>query len=253
MSAECNQRFDGPFDVSFYMPCLNEEENVGPALEELAAVATRRGLRAEVLVFDDGSTDRTSAVVERLAPRLEAVHDTLRIELIRLPSSRGLGANFFAGAARARGTRYMLVNGDHSERVETLDDVLARLGEADLVITIFDTGDVRGLARRGLSRLFTWLVNRLNGHRLRYYNGPTLHLRVDVVRFATSCRGFAYQAELLTRALDAGRSYVEVPMINRDRESGVSKAFAPRNLVSVARSLWRIGTRSFGPPPVVDG
>ncbi|MEM8960891.1 MAG: glycosyltransferase family 2 protein [Acidobacteriota bacterium] len=240
------------YDVTFYVPCLNEEHNVGPALDELAAVVAKFGLVAEILVYDDGSTDRTAEVVEATRERLATQYPTLRIELVRLPSSRGLGANFFAGAARGQGERYMLINGDHSERVETIEDVLSRLGEADLVITIFDTGDVRGPVRRGLSRLFTWLVNRFNGHRLRYYNGPTLHPRADVVRFATDCRGFAYQAELLTQMLDAGRSYVEVPMINRDRESGVTKAFRPRNLLSVATSLWRIRTRRFTKPSLTS-
>lgn len=236
------------FDVTFYVPCLNEEHNVGPVLTELAAVTTRLNLRSEVLVYDDGSTDGTARVVEDTRGQLMARHENLHIELIRLPTSRGLGANFIAGAARARGARYMLVNGDRSERVETIRDVLSRLGEADLVITYFADGDVRGPSRRLLSRLFTWLVNQLNGHRLRYYNGPTLHPRQDVVRYATGCRGFAYQAEILTQMLDAGRTYVEVPMINRDRESGVTKAFRPRNLLSIANSLWCIGRRRFSRP-----
>ena len=236
----------GAFDVTFYVPCLNEEDNIGPTLETLAEVVSKLRIRGEVLVFDDGSTDGTARVVEELRRELAAAHPELVIELITLPQSRGLGANFFDGAARGRGVRYMLVNGDHSERADALEAVLGRLGEADLVITYFETGDVRGPLRRGISRLFTALVNLLNGHRLRYYNGPTLHRRLDVVSFRTDCHGFAYQAELLTRQLDAGRSYVEVPMISRDRQSGVSKAFTFRNLASVARSLWRIRTRRFG-------
>ncbi|MEM8997326.1 MAG: hypothetical protein AAGF23_21260, partial [Acidobacteriota bacterium] len=155
------------------------------------------------------------------------------------------GANFFDGARRGRGEHYLLVNGDGSERPETLDAVLSRVGDADLVVTFFADGDRRGYGRRTLSRLFTGLVNRLNGHRLRYYNGPVLHRRLDVVDLATDSRGFAYQAELLTRELDAGRSAVEVPMVNRQRDAGTTKAFAPSNLLSVARSLWRIHFRRF--------
>ncbi|MEL7059104.1 MAG: glycosyltransferase [Acidobacteriota bacterium] len=239
-------------DVTFYVPCLDEEANVGPALDDLCAVIERLGLRAEILVFDDGSRDATGRVATEFGGRwTKRLGDRLRFEVVRNPTPRGLGTNFFAGAARAHGVRYMLVNGDHSERIETLEAVLSRLGEADIVTTFFADGDVRGPLRRGLSRLFTALVNRLNGHDLRYYNGPTLHPRIDVVRLATPCRGFAYQAELLTRQLDAGRTVLEVPMVNRDRESGVTKAFRPRNLASVAASLGRIGLRLF--PRIEDG
>ncbi|MEM6796373.1 MAG: glycosyltransferase [Acidobacteriota bacterium] len=237
---------EAEFDVTFYIPCLNERGNVGRTLEMVAEVTDRHGLRTEALVYDDGSTDGTGEVARETIERLSGQNPDFRAEVIRLEVSRGLGANFFAGARRGRGERYMLVNGDFSERIETLNGVLSRRGQADLVISIFESGDSRGPARRGLSRLFTFLVNRLNGHRLSYYNGPTLHTRRDVARFATDCRGFAYQAELLTRLLDAGRSYVEVPMVSRQRESGVTKAFQPRNLISVARSLWRIRGRRFG-------
>ncbi|MEO1085164.1 MAG: glycosyltransferase family 2 protein, partial [Acidobacteriota bacterium] len=230
-------------DVTFYVPCLNEAENVGAVVEEVADAARRHGLTAEILVFDDGSTDGTGEVAQEALDRVEG--SDLRTELIRRERSRGLGANFFAGAHRGRGEHYLLVNGDGSERPETLDAVLSRVGDADLVVTYFADGDQRGAARRGLSRLFTGAVNRLNGHRLRYYNGPVLHRRLDVVDLATDCRGFAYQAELLTRELDAGRRAVEVPMVNRQRDAGTTKAFAPSNLLSVARSLWRIHFRRF--------
>jgi len=152
-----------------------------------------------------------------------------------------------------------VVYGDDCVRLETVAAVLCRLGCAGFVVTVCElaglapgagtgSGDVRGPLRRGLSKLFTRCVNLLSGHRLRYYNGPVLHPRGDVLRFATDCTGSAYQAELLVQQLDAGRSYVEVPMINQARGGGVTKAFRPRNLLSVARSLWRIRTRRFGAP-----
>ena len=50
-------------DMSFFVPCYNEERHVVEAIEKLVAVATTLKLAYEILVFDDCSTDRTVEVV----------------------------------------------------------------------------------------------------------------------------------------------------------------------------------------------
>jgi hypothetical protein len=137
----------------------------------------------------------------------------------------------------------MLVNGDNVEPVEVLETVLSHLGQADIVIPFFGRLDTRPAHRQIISRTFTRLVNVLSGAHIHYYNSLVLHLRENVVRWHPGTRGFGYQAELITQMLAQGATYVEVEVPGAEREHGASKAFRPRNALSVACSLFRIGWR----------
>jgi len=87
------------------------------------------------------------------------------------------------------------------------------------------------------------LVRLLSGHKPRYYNGGNCYRRSYVLRYHTEGTGFGFQAELLTRVLDEGASFVEVDAVSYERKAGRSKALQWRNWVSVAWSLTKIFAR----------
>ncbi|MDA8019731.1 MAG: glycosyltransferase [Thermoanaerobaculia bacterium] len=226
-------------EVSFFVPCLNEEDNIGPTLETLVEVARDLDLSFEILVFDDASTDDTAARVRAFQQRTPDA----AVRLFENERTMGLGFNYVEGAFQGRGTFYMLVNGDHAESRQALETILERRGEADMIVPYFDERDVRGVRRRAISRAFTWIVNRVGGFRLHYYNGPVLHRRELVTRWHPDSQGYAYQAELVTTLLRLGKTVREVQIANQDRESGVSKAFTVQNVLSVGHSLLQIALR----------
>jgi dolichol-phosphate mannosyltransferase len=230
------QQHSDSVDITFYVPCLNEERNVPGTLDVIGKAVAATGVSYEILVVDDGSTDRTSAVVESFG----AAHPDVPLRLIRNPRTQGVGYNFAAGARVGRGKYYMLVNGDNVERVEVLTALLGRLGQADILIPYFGRLDQRPLARRLVSRAFARLVNVLSGTKVHYYNGAVVHLRENVVRWHPGTRGFAYQAELITRLIRHGASYIEMEVPGQERQQGASKAFRLRNFLSVSGSLARI-------------
>lgn len=225
-----------PVDVTFIVPCLNEAGNVTGALGTIESVMKGRALSYEIVVVDDGSSDGTSAVVEahaRSNPHLPVVLHTNE-------RNRGLGYNYLAWASRARGRYYMLVNGDNDISECTLATVLDRLGRAEVVIPYLENQEDRPLSRHIISKMFIFIVNLLGGNRLRYYNGPVLHLRENVARYRPNASGFGYQAELLCRVLRHGGSFVEVPFRFAGSDYVLSSAFRPRNFASVAKSFARI-------------
>ena len=134
----------------------------------------------------------------------------------------------------------MLINGDNAEPVPQIRDILSHLGEADMVVPYFGEQEARTGLRRWISRTYTFLVNTLSGHSVRYYNGAVLHRTENVRAGVTETRGYGYQSELICRLLHEGKNYVEVATFNIDRQCGSSSAFSLSNITSVLRSLLRI-------------
>lgn len=224
-------------EVTFFVPCYNEEQHVCGAIEKLKGVAEQLAITYEILVFDDCSRDRTSeAVIE-----YRRSHPEVPARLFRNKKNRGVSRNFVEGAFQGNGTYYRLICGDDIEPVETHLAVLSRRGEADIIVPYFTRIEGRPLHRHLISRTYTALVNLASGYRLRYYNGCPLYRRADVVRFHVEATGFGYQAEFLTRLLHEGRSYIELPLVAMDREG--SGSINLRNFVSVAHSLLKIALR----------
>jgi len=222
--------------VTFFVPCLNEEGNVGRAIDRIVEVMASRSEPYEVLVVDDGSVDGSVAEVLDRGRR----HPGLRLELVRNAAPQGLGHNYFMAARRAKGAHFMMVCGDAAEPPESLRKILDCLGHAEMVVPYFGSWDARSPLRRAFSRVFVRLVRWLSGTRLRYYNGPVLHKTANVRGNGSESSGFGYQAELLCRLLRKGTSVVEVQIANNDRDHGGSKAFTLRNLAWVAGTCWRI-------------
>jgi glycosyltransferase involved in cell wall biosynthesis len=224
-------------DISFFIPCYNEESNVIGAIEKLVHASNELGLSYEILVFDDCSRDRTVGTVEAY----QAAHPLVPIRLFVNDVNRGVARNFFEGAFRARGRYYRLVCGDDVEPLESHEQLLRHLREADIIVPHFTSIKGRPFHRHVISRLYTWLVNCASGNRLRYYNGCPIYRRVDVLRFHVETTGFGYQAEFLTRLIHENRSILEVPLVSIDREGSGSVNF--RNGLSVAHSLLKIALR----------
>jgi glycosyltransferase involved in cell wall biosynthesis len=226
-----------PVDISFFIPCYDEESNVIGAIEKLVLVVNKLGLSYEILVFDDCSRDQTVAVVQAY----QAAHPLVPIRLFVNDVNRGVARNFFEGAFRARGRYYRLVCGDDVEPVESHEQLLRHLREADVVVPYFTSIKGRPRHRHVISRLYTWLVNCASGNHLRYYNGCPIYRRVDILRFHVETTGFGYQAEFLTRLIHENRSILEVPLVSIDREGSGSLNF--RSALSVAHSLLKIALR----------
>ena len=77
---------DDDVEVSFMVPCLNEEANVVGTLETIMSALVRVGCSYEILVFDDGSQDNTAAVVTAF----QAAHPQAPVQLFATSSIAGL-------------------------------------------------------------------------------------------------------------------------------------------------------------------
>lgn len=221
-------------DLSVVVLAYDEADNLGPVLGELCAWLDARGLDAELLVVDDGSTDDTSGVARAaLAGRPGAV---LRHEV-----NRGMGAGLKTGvrAARAPWVTFLPADGQiPPEAVGTLFD--AREG-ADVVLSVYEDRD-DGWHRKVLSAGVRALITVVHGVRLRS-EGPYLFRRTLFDERQLPPDTFFLNFEFPLRVLAAGLRVATVTVPCRPRRSGQSKAASTRRAWGVARELLELRVR----------
>ncbi|MFQ5655208.1 MAG: glycosyltransferase family 2 protein [Planctomycetota bacterium] len=116
-----------PVGLSVIIPVYNEEEAIGPLLEELREVLAQLPLRWEVVVVDDGSTDRTQeAIREQSADFPEE-----RLRLVPLERNSGQTAAFDAGFKSCRGEIIVTMDGDGQNDPHDIPQLLERLDGYD--------------------------------------------------------------------------------------------------------------------------
>jgi glycosyltransferase involved in cell wall biosynthesis len=226
-------------DLTLFIACYNEQANIIATLETVAAALREVGDSYEMIVIDDASTDGSAELIRAY----QEAHPELPLVLHVNRVNRGLARNFVAAALLGRGEHYKLVCGDNVESRATLVRILRQRGQADLVLPYHDHCEGKSAFRMFLSRAFTRLVNLVSGRSIRYYNGLPLCRRDHVLRWHSDATGFGFQADLVSRLLDEGASYVEVHCQARERAHGTSRALTVANFLSVARTLLVIGGR----------
>jgi dolichol-phosphate mannosyltransferase len=218
----------GPWLV---LPTYNEAPNLEPfvraVLPQLAAAAPEH----HVLVVDDSSPDGTGEIADRLAAELP------QVQVLHRRTKEGLGRAYLAGFHHAldAGADFVLeMDSDFSHDPKDLPRLLEAAKDADLVLgsRYIDGGGVTdwGLTRRLISRGGSSYARHVLGIPVRDLTGGFKCFRREVLDAldleSIHADGYGFQIELTYCAIKAGFRVVEVPIVFRDRQAGVSKMSA---------------------------
>jgi dolichol-phosphate mannosyltransferase len=210
--------------LSVVIPARDEEESITTTVRSLVATLDGAGIEHEVLVVDDGSTDGTAAVVERLAS------ESGRVRLIHSPYSGGFGLSVRAGLERFEGDAVAIVMADASDDPRDLVSYYHVLEEG--YDCAFGSRFMRGSVVREYPRV-KLVINRVVnlGIRLLFrhgYNDTTNAFKayrrevIDNVQPLLS-NHFNLTVELPLKAFIRGHSYAVVPVSWTNRSWGESK------------------------------
>jgi dolichol-phosphate mannosyltransferase len=220
--------------ISVLVPVLNEEDNLEPTVRRLIEALTTTIDDFEVIIVDDGSTDRTPAVADRLA------EDSPNIRVFHNATNMGLGYAYARGYEEARKEFFVYIPGDNTWPYRSFVELFGNLGRADIITSFAINPGVRPTSRRIVSRAYTQALNLLFGHRMQYFNGLTIYEVEFLRRRPATTFGFGFQGEVLLKALASGASYIEVGLPIDERTAGGSKAINVRNISSVFFTVLRV-------------
>jgi dolichol-phosphate mannosyltransferase len=223
------------------LPTYNEAENIEPLVRAALVQLESTGLEHTVLIVDDNSPDGTGQIADRVAEESD------RVRVLHRPRKQGLGRAYLAGfeVALAEGADLILeMDSDFSHDPADLPRLIAATGAADLVLgsRYVPGGGVEnwGIVRRAVSRGGSAYARLLLGVPVRDLTGgfKCFHRRVleTIDLDGVHANGYGFQIELTYRAVQAGFTVTEVPIMFRERRVGRSKMTARIALEAV----WKV-------------
>ncbi|MDO8140939.1 MAG: glycosyltransferase family 2 protein [Candidatus Brocadiales bacterium] len=217
------------YKISVIMPALNEENNISQAVENVIKSFDQLDVHGEIVVVNDGSTDRTREIVEELIEKYPF------IQLICHDKPKGIGASYWEGIVKSRGEIVTMLPGDAENDAHEILCYLPLMEHVDVVIPFIYNQNVRSWKRRMISKFYKGIINLSFGMLLNYMNGSVMYRKCALQNITLKSSGFFYQTELLIKSIKSGYLYAEVPCALQQRMSGKSKALTFKSLRKVTR------------------
>ena len=215
--------------LSVVMPALNEERNIEAAIGDTLAALDDFQIEGEIVVVNDGSSDRTPELV-----RARMARDP-RVKMIEHPLRQGIGVSFWDGVEHATGDAVIMLPGDNENDPSESLRYFSLLEHVDVVIPFVYNRQVRSVFRNVLSLLYRQIINTTFRTNFNYTNGTVLYRRSILSQFTANSKGFFFQTEVLIRAVKNGYLFAEVPYQLNRREGGKSKAVSFPSLLNVVK------------------
>jgi glycosyltransferase involved in cell wall biosynthesis len=205
----------GEVDLSIVIPFYNEEESVAAMVDQVRAVLDALPRSSEIVLVDDGSTDRTGELLERLADADE------RVVAVSFARNFGQTAAMSAGIAASRGRVIVPLDGDLQNDPADIPRLLQVLDQGHDVVSGWRRDRRDGWARGFTSRVANAIISRVGGVRLHDY-GCTLKAYRRGVLEGVHLYGEMHRFIPLYAAWQGAR-VTEIPVAHRPRERGRSK------------------------------
>lgn len=192
--------------LTILMPCLNEAETLALCINKANVWISHSGVRAEVLIADNGSTDGSQAIAESLGARVVSV------------PQRGYGSALFHGSMDAKGEWVIMGDSDDSYDFSRLDFFVQKLEEGnDLVMGNRFLGGIAPGAMPWKNRyignpILTWVGRLLFKCPAKDFHCGLRGFRKDAfLKMDLRTTGMEFASEMVIKANLFGMRIAEVP------------------------------------------
>jgi len=221
-------------ETTVVITALNEEDNILAAINNVLNSFTDFDIAGEVIVINDGSTDKTAELTS-----LKIKEDN-RVRMISHGSPKGVGGSFWDGVDAAKGGVVICFPGDNENDCKEILRYYKLLEHVDIVIPFFFNREARSLFRNILSHIYRLIINSTFGVSFNYTNGTVLYRKSILEKLEHRSNSFFFQTDILIRLVKRGYLFAEVPYRLGARSSGVSKAISFPSFYKVVKGYLRL-------------
>jgi glycosyltransferase involved in cell wall biosynthesis len=231
--------------LSYFFPAHDEAENIEGLVDEALAELGRLAERFEIIAIDDGSTDGTGAIADRLA----ALHPDI-VRVVHHGANRGYGAAVRSGLAAARYPLICFTDGDRQFRLADLARLTARLqramaaGSPPGVVAGYRIKRADPVLRLAYARVYRAMLRLFFGLRVRDPDCACKLFRREALQgVRVGSAGAFLSAELLIKVKAGGGVIVEEGVPHYPRTAGRASGADPRVVARAIRDFWSLRLR----------
>jgi len=227
-------------DLSVIIPGLNEEANVERAVLRVIGGLEKVADTFEVIVIDDGSTDRTGEIAERLAAA------DSRVRVLHNGRNLNYGVSLRRGLQAARGEWILHDGMDLPLAPEDFGRFTPHFRDADVIVARRHSREAHSPWRKLTSWTNRLLLRILFAPRTRDLNFVQFYRRDFVQRIALVSTSPAFVTpEIILRAERTGARVREIEVEFRRREAGKAHFGRPRDIAWTIRDMLRLRLRTW--------
>ncbi len=220
--------------ISAFFPCFNEQATVEPLTRKTVAVLQSLTDDFEVIIVNDGSSDQTAAIADRLARQIP------QVRVVHHPHNMGYGKALQSGFRAAAKELVFYTDGDSQFNVEELADILPLIERYDIV-SCYRLNRQEGLGRRFNAFCWTRLVCLVFGLRLRDIDCAfKLYRRCIFDSMNLISTGALIDTEVLARATKQGCTIVQKGVRHYPRVAGRPTGAKLRVILRAFRELFHL-------------
>ena len=228
-------------ELSYFFPAHNEDANLEPLVAEAFATLPTLADRFEIIAVNDGSTDGTAAIADRLA----AEHPDV-VRVVHHPTNLGYGAALRSGFRASRYAHVAFTDGDRQFHVEDLGRLTGRMAAGDRpdIVVGFRIKRADPFVRTAYARVYK-LANRVwFGLRVRDVDcACKLFRRESLEGIRVESDGAFFSAELLIKLEASGRSVAEVGVPHYARTAGSQTGAKVSVIWRAVKDFWFLRLR----------
>lgn len=212
-------------DLSVVVMAYNEDSNLEVTVTEIDEVLKELGRSYEVIIINDGSSDRTGEIANRLGQQME------RAKVVHHETNQGLGGVYRTGFVHAQGEFVTFFPADGQFPATIIKQFVSSMSKVDMTLGYLPNRDSSLLAKF-LSKGERVLYSLLFGS-MPEFQGILMFKRalLTELELKSTGRGWAVLMELIIRTYKGGYRVTSIPTEMRPRISGRSK-------VNNARTIW---------------
>tara|TARA_Y100000031_G_C8129367_1_gene342119 strand:+ start:19 stop:723 length:705 start_codon:yes stop_codon:yes gene_type:complete len=219
--------------ISIIIPLYNEGKGLENILNKINNMINKLFDDYELLIFNDGSKDKTGEIIDKLAKK------NSKIRAFHNKKNMNLGYNYRIGIKHATKKYLMLLPGPDSMTMSSIEEFIKHTGEKEVISAYIGNQETRTFIRKSISKSFVIAMNLLFGLKLRHYLSLAIYETKLVKNIKMTTNSFGLAAEILIRSIKMGYSHKEFPIYGNMNDK-TTTCFRMKNIVGIGRVVLRL-------------